>query len=157
MLPSEILRKNISQKYNIDLEKYAWSDEIREKIFSIKLEKDLEESTNTLKDIYFYGFNIGHCGLTSRYIAINFDTAKLYYGKAKLLIGTDNAPNGEHAWTIINNYLVDTSLMISVPIDKIHELGYIPEKEIAYDSARILSEFDIYEHEFKKNNHIKQK
>ena len=150
MLPSEILRKKISQKYNIDLEKYAWSNEIREKIFSIKLDKDLEESTNTLKDIYFYGFNIGHCGLTSRYVAINFDTAKLYYGKAKLLIGTDNAPNGEHAWTIINNYLVDTSLMISVPIDDIYKLGYIPEKEIAYDSARILSEFDIYENEFSK-------
>lgn len=156
MLPSEILRKKISQKYNIDLEKYAWSDEIREKVFSIKLDKNLEESTNTLKDIYFYGFNIGHCGLTSRYIAINFDSAKLYYGKAKLLIGTDNAPNGEHAWTIINNHLIDTSLMISVPIDKIHELGYIPEKEIAYDSARMLSEFDIYEHEL-KNNHSKQK
>ena len=41
--------------------------------------------------------------------------------------------------------------MISIPINKINELGYITESEIAPLSARVLSEYDTYEIEFKRN------
>ena len=37
--------------------------------------------------------------------------------------------------------------MISFPEEKRVELGYITEKEIAPQSARILSEYDTYESE----------
>lgn len=156
MLPSDILRREISKKYNINLEQYVWTEEFKKKIFEINLDKNLEESADNLKDIFQQGFNIGHCGLTSRYIAIQFETAKLYYGEAKLLKGTINSPNGEHAWTTINNYLIDTTLMINIPLSQIQELGYIPKKEIAYDSAKVLSEYDTYEQEF-SNKNSKQK
>ena len=148
MLPSEKLRQNISKKYNINLDEYKWSNSLIKIIFSIHLDPYLETKTKTLEEIYKYGFNIGHCGLTSRYLAIKFPTAKLQYGTCKLLIGTKNAPNGEHSWIIINNHLIDSTLMISIPIDKITKLGYLPLKEIAPDSARILSEYDLYEHEY---------
>lgn len=156
MLPSEKLRQLISKRYNINLEQYAWPEELKNKILSISLDKELETNASTLEEIYNEGFNIGHCGLTSRYIALNFKEANLFYGKTKLLIDTPSAPNGEHAWTIINNYLIDTTLMIIIPINKLKELGYIPEKEIAYDSARLLSEYDRYDNEYTKNNQRKK-
>jgi hypothetical protein len=150
MLPSEELRRNISQLYNINLEQYKWSEDLKQTIFSIKLDKDLESNADCLEEIYINGFNIGHCGLTSRYIARKFNEATLYYGKSILLIGTESAPNGEHAWTTINNFLIDSTLMIAIPKTEAIKLGYITEKEIAYDSARMLSEFDRYDNDFNK-------
>ena len=126
-------------------------------ILSIKLDEDLETNAETLEEIYTLGYNIGHCGLTSRYIAKQFNEAKLFYGKAKLLVGTKSAPNGEHAWTTINNFLIDTTLMLCIPITEIIKLGYITEKEIAHDSARMLSEFDRYDNDFVTNNQIKRR
>lgn len=156
MLPSEELRKEISQLYNINLEKFAWSEELKKQILSIKLDEDLETNAETLEEIYTLGYNIGHCGLTSRYIAKQFNKAKFFYGKAKLLVGTKSAPNGEHAWTTINNFLIDTTLMLCIPITEIIKLGYITEKEIAHDSARMLSEYDRYDNDFENNYHKKK-
>ena len=147
MLPSDILRREISKKYNINLEQYVWTEEFKKKIFEINLDKNLEESANNLNDIFQQGFNIGHCGLTSRYTVRNFDNARLYYGKANLLSGTPSSPNGEHSWSTLEGYLIDSTLMISFPEEKRVELGYITEKEIAPQSARILSEYDTYESE----------
>ena len=78
MLPSELLRKEIEEKYNVDLEQYTWPEQFRNLVFSILLDENLEENARTLKEIYEKGFNIGHCGLTSRYISRKFDEAKMY-------------------------------------------------------------------------------
>ena len=156
MLPSELLRLEISKKYNINLEQYKWTPEILTNIFSIKLDKELEAHASTLEEIYEYGFNIGHCGLTSRYIVRNHPQATLHYGKSQLLIGTNSSPQGEHAWITIGNFLIDTTLMICVPINMSQSLGYIPEKQIAPESAIILSEYDTYENEFHILQKIKQ-
>ena len=150
MLPSEKLRKEIEITYNTNLEQYAWPKELKEQILSTKLDDTNETNASTLKEIYEKGFNIGHCGLTSRYVCRQFDNAALFYGTANLLVGTPSSPNGEHAWTLLNDYLIDTTLMISVPVEKARELGYAPKKEIAHLGARILSEFDTYESEYKK-------
>lgn len=151
MLPSEELRNEIEKIYGINLNQYAWSKELKQEIFSTELDPYIETNASTLKEIFEHGFNIGHCGLTSRYVCRKFENATLFYGQAKLLVGTDSSPNGEHAWTILNNHLIDTTLMISIPINKINELGYITESEIAPLSARVLSEYDTYEIEFKRN------
>ena len=89
-------------------------------------------------------------------MARQFKSATLFYGKAILLEGTPSSPNGEHAWTTLNDYLIDSTLMICIPITEALKLGYIPEKEIAYESARILSEFDRYDNEFQKENQRKK-
>ena len=148
MLPSEELRQLISTKYNIDLEQFAWTDKFKEQIFSIALDKALETHASTLEEIFIKGFNIGHCGLTSRYIARNYDKATLYYGTSTIIKGTKNSPNGEHAWTTLDGYLIDSTLMISIPIELSHKLGYMPESQIAHASARMLSEYDVYDHEY---------
>lgn len=152
MLPSEELRQTISAKYNIDLEQFAWPTKLKEQILSIVLDKALETHASTLEEIFQKGFNIGHCGLTSRYVARKYDKATLYYGNASLLKGTKNSPNGEHAWTTLDGYLIDSTLMIAIPLELIHELGYTPESQIAHSSARMLSEYDVYDHEFNEEN-----
>ena len=106
MLPSEKLREEIEKEYNINLKQYTWSEELKKEIFSTELDTTLETHAKTLKEIYEHGYNIGHCGLTSRYISRQIKDANLYYGKAKLLIGTKSSPNGEHAWTVLNNHLI---------------------------------------------------
>lgn len=40
--------------------------------------------------------------------------------------------------------------MISVPIEQAVSLGYITEKEISASSARMLSEYELFEHDFKQ-------
>lgn len=156
MLPSELLRMEISQKYNIELEQYKWSEEFLMSVFSIELDKSLESYASRLEEIYINGFNIGYCGLTSRYIARKFSQAKLYYGKAKLLVGTKLSPNGEHAWLVIDNFLIDTTLMICVPLSMVEFLGYVPVKQIAPESARMLSENEIYDYEFRKQKKLEK-
>lgn len=148
MLPSEKLRLLISKLYGIDLEKYAWPEELRNVIFSLELDKTLETNATHLGEIYQYGFNIGHCGLTSRYLVRAIKNAKLHYGIANILKGTKASLDGNHAWTIINNVLVDTTLMICIPIDKMAELGYVTERIISDDSAKMLSEYDLYDNDF---------
>lgn len=157
MLPSEKLRRDISSKYNIDLEKYAWPEQFKEMVFSIRLDEYLEENAKTLGEIYVKGFNIGHCGLTSRYIARKFEEANMYCGKANLLVGTKSSPNGEHAWTTIEGFLVDTTLMLLIPVSEAMKIGYVPEKKLAYHSARMLSEYDVYDTEYEKENKEKIK
>lgn len=150
MLPSELMREEISKKYNVDLEKYAWPEQFKEMILSIKLDEDYETSAKILREIYEHGFNIGHCGLTSRYIARRFEEATLYYGKANLLVGTKSSKNGEHAWTTIDGFLIDSTLMLLIPMSEAVNLGYISEKKIEYKSARMLSEYDVYDIEYEK-------
>ena len=148
MLPSEELRNELAELYKINLNQYAWSEDFKQLIISTPLDKTLEKKADNLEEIYKPGFNIGNCGLTSRYIARHFDEAELYYGKATILIGTKNCKDGNHAWTVINNYLIDSTLMLCIPINEIKQLGYIPEKQIEHNCARILSEFNIFDNEF---------
>lgn len=157
MLPSELLRKEIEEKYNVDLEQYTWTEQFRNLVFSILLDENLEENARTLKEIYEKGFNIGHCGLTSRYISRKFDEAKMYYGRAKLLEGTKDSPNGEHSWTIIEDFVVDSTLMLLIPVSEAVKLGYLAEKKLAYTSARMLSEYEVYDNEYNKEKQKQKK
>lgn len=156
MLPAEKLRLLIEKHYNINLSKYAWNDELKNNIFSIPLDKTLEEKANTLKDVYLHGFNIGHCGLTSRYVIQKYNDASLNYGICKLLIGTKSALNGSHAWVEYNGYLIDTTLMLCIPLDDKEKLGYETTKVIDKDSATMLSEYELYDHDFYDLEHNTQ-
>ena len=149
MLPSEKLRQLISKVYKIDLEKYAWPQDLQAAIFTTPLDKDLETNASTLREIYEHGFNIGHCGLTSRYVCRKFNNANLHYGISSLLIGTKNSPNGEHAWTTINDILIDTTLMICLPLSKAIEYGYKIERTISREGAVLLSEYDLFDNDYR--------
>ncbi len=156
MLPSEELRNNISQIMNVDLNRYAWNEEFKNFIFSFKLDKDYEDSVKYLEEAFTLGLNIGHCGLTSRYVAMNIPKTDLYYGKFLPLAGTKNSKNGNHAWTVCGEYLIDTTLMIAIKVDEAKKLGYIFERKIDPESARILSEYDTFSNEFTHYNKDKE-
>lgn len=153
MLPAEKLRILIEKLYNIDLEKYARSEELKNEIFAIQLDKILEENANTLEEIYVNGFNIGHCGLTSRYVIRKFNDASLHYGICEMLIGTKSSNNGNHAWVEYNGLLIDTTLMLCIPLDKKNTFGYETKNIIDRDSALLLSEYDIYDNDFYEKKH----
>lgn len=143
MLESELLRKEKGITKNVDLEKYKWEEELKEEIFNIKLDKDYEDKIDTMKEVYEYGINIGCCGLTSRYLAIHYPDAKLHKGTCSLVRETKNSPNGEHAWIERENYFIDTTLMIKIPISEASK--YYESKEILeYRAARSLSEYNLY-------------
>lgn len=148
MLPSEILRDKISKRINVDLSEYAWNDKLKQTIFNIKLCKDLEEKVDSLKEIYEYGLNIGHCGLTARYLMRSFSDLELYYGRFNALIGTKNSIDGNHAWVTTHDYIIDTTLMIILPIETALKIGYVPEKKIAKKSAIVLSEYELFSNEY---------
>ncbi len=154
MIPSERLRLLIEKIYNVDLEKYKWPEELQKVIFETNLDKDYEEYSHTLEDAYVNGFNIGHCGLTARYLARCFEKAAMHIGVLSLLVGTKRSTSGNHAWVELEKFLIDPTLMIIIPISKKEELGYKTKKVLAYDSARTLSEYDTYENEYhhKLNN-----
>ncbi len=65
--------------------------------------------------------------------------------------------NGKHVWTICGDYLIDTTLMIVIKIEDAKELGYVSEKKINPESAKILSEYDTFSNEFSHYNKDKEK
>lgn len=149
MIPSEILRDIVSKRIDIDLNQYAWKENLKNLVLDIKLDDMYEDYVFSMFDVYEYGFNIGHCGLTSRYLVRNIESSDLVYGKFSGLIGTKRAANGGHAWVIKNGFVIDTTLMIMLPIDKAKQIGYEFEKQIARSSAKMLSEYELYSHEYK--------
>ncbi len=154
MLESEELRKQIEEIYEIDLLQYAWNEEEKEDIFSIQLDKDYEDKVNTMKEVYEQGLNIGNCGLTSRYFARHIKNSDMNIGKCKLLRGTLNAPNGEHAWITLDNFVIDTTLMIMIPEEVAEKLGYQKEKTLAKDSAKMLPEYNTYSNTLRKKKSL---
>ncbi len=150
MLPSEKLRKIISEKIGIDLEKHAWSEEFKKMVFEYKLDKDYEKDLDSLKEVFEYGLNIGHAGLTSRYLIRNIPDANLYYGKFPPMTGTKNSPDGNYAWIIYNGCLLDTTLMICLKVNDAYKLGYFKEVRVASESDKLLSEYELFSNEYKQ-------
>lgn len=150
MLESDKLLKQIEKENNIDLSNYKWPEELKEEIYKIKLDRWIEDKISTMEEVYNQGLNIGKCGLTSRYLMINLKDCDMHVGKCNLLIGTAAAPNGEHAWITRNGYVIDTTLMLIMKEEKAESLGYIKEKTLARESAKMLSESETYSREIIK-------
>ena len=52
MVPSEKLRLQISKIYSLDITQYAWEENLKAKLFKIKLDKEIELHADTLQDIF---------------------------------------------------------------------------------------------------------
>ncbi|MDD2376342.1 MAG: hypothetical protein PHD15_02240 [Clostridia bacterium] len=140
---SDNLRIKLSKKYSINLESYVWDDELNDFILNIKL-NFFEELIKTMAEVYKFGFNIGHCGLTSRYFALAFPKAKIAYGTLPILKGTKNSETGNHAWVINNDFILDTTLRLIIPENIATSIGYTTEKILDHVSARMFSEYELY-------------
>lgn len=151
MLESELLRQEISLKFNINLEKYKWSKELAERIFNIEFDWRDEDKVSKMLEVYENGLNIGACGRTARYLAIEFPDAELHIGICDLLVGTKNAEFGNHAWITIEDKIIDSTLMIQAPIKEL-ERYYHTNKVLDYNSARVIPEYCTYSDELKSKS-----
>lgn len=149
MMPSEILREIVSKRINIDLNQYAWSEDLKNFVLGIELDDMYEDFVFNMSDVYEHGFNIGHCGLTSRYLVRNIEDSDLIRGIFPGLIGTKRSEKGGHAWVMKKGFVIDTTLMIMLPINKAKEIGYQFERQVARSSAKILSEYELFSHEYR--------
>jgi len=140
---SDNLRIILSRKFSFDLEEYVWNDNLNDYLMKIKLGTD-EELVHTMAEVYEFGYNIGFCGLTSRYFAIALPKAQLAYGNLPLLKGTKKSPEGNHAWIINDEFVIDPTLRLIIPEYIATKIGYTIQKILAYDSARMLSEYELY-------------
>ncbi|MDF2865607.1 MAG: hypothetical protein K0R72_416 [Clostridia bacterium] len=148
---SDDLRIKLSKKFSFDLEHYVWNDELNDYLMNIKLSNN-EDLVQTMRQVYEFGYNIGHCGLTSRYFAIALKKAELAYGTLPILIGTKGSKNGNHAWIINEGYVIDSTLRLMIPEEIAPSLGYVTEKILAYDSARMLSEYELFSRSASERN-----
>lgn len=141
MIPSKKLRRLISKKNKIQLEDFSWEKELEKKVFKILFE-DM-----TLKDIFENGYNIGNCLLTSYYIFPIFNNASICSGKVAILKGTKNSINGDHVWIENDEYIIDTTLMIKIPLNFIYSKYYKKEYTISptFSSADLNYDTEIYE------------
>lgn len=146
---NDVTREVDEFSYYINLDDYVWDDEFKSFVFNIKLNTDIEESVSTMKEVYDEGLNVGHCGLTSRYLAINDFEVELPFknSKCNLLKGTAGSDYGNHCWCFKGDYIIDTTLMIRIPGDIAIKLGYSWDGILYHDSSRVLSENDTYSRE----------
>lgn len=146
--PSEVLRQLVAIYEDLPLEEYAWDEDLKKEIFSIPTDIYIEEHVSNLGEAYKNGYNIGHCGTTSRYLSIHFPEALVHYGKTDLLIGTKNSSNGSHAWIEMNNFVLDPTLMIKFPVNYKELFKYQTSKVLAKLPSLILSEYDTFDLEY---------
>lgn len=128
MIPSKSLRKIISKKYKVKLDCYSWNKDFEKTVFNIDFFDGHRKTT--LKEIFKNGFNIGNCLLTSHYVSILFPESSICTGKVGILKGTKNSENGDHVWIEAEDYIIDTTLMITIPKKDVYATFYLKEYTI---------------------------
>lgn len=147
MIPSKRLRLIISKNHKLKLEKYSWSKELQDKIFSIKF-TDVRKKLS-LKTVFKNGYNIGKCLLTSYYVSTIFDDSLICTGKVEILKGTKNSPNGDHVWIETEESIIDTTLMIILSKKSKYAKLYTKEADIKpiFSHEDLNYQNEIYEHQ----------
>lgn len=145
-----ILNKNIGkrlQKYIKEGTAESFDSELIDKIKNTNV-----FAVGNFYTIFEMGLNIGNCGLTARYLSFLFeDFILVQSGTCDLLKGTEGAPNGEHAWLVVGEFLYDTTLMLKIAKDVAYSsLGYIPDVEITSKELKKINSYNL-EKEFAKN------
>ena len=90
------------------------------------------ENFSSLYEYLVRGEHIGNCGQTARLFYLlynNNPTIKLNdRAKALPLVGTKNSENGGHVWLEVatngGDYILDSSLLLAIPVELKKELGY---------------------------------
>lgn len=145
MIPSKYLRLIISRNHKIKLEDYSWSKEFENRIYKIKFKDGYK--TLSLKTIFKDGYNIGNCLLTAYYVATIFERPLICTGKVEILKGTKNSPSGDHVWIEVDDMIIDTTLMVSIPLDSKYAKYYEKYQSITphFTFEDLSYQEDIYE------------
>ena len=136
MIPSEKLRKIISKMRKVNLEDFKWDESLKKSVFKLKYLNVNKEIG--LREVFKNGYNIGNCTITAYCVSKLFDRSSICTGKVEILKGTKNSENGEHVWVETYDFIIDTTLMIKVPLDSIIAQYYHKEDTI----TPLFSPFD---------------
>ena len=128
MIPSKKLRKIISKRFKLNMERFAWNKEFEKKIFDIDFIDGNKKTT--LKEIFKNGYNIGNCLLTAHYVSTIIPNSSICTGKVEILKGTKNSKNGDHVWIETEDYIIDTTLMIILSRNDLYTKFYIKDYTI---------------------------
>lgn len=102
----------------------------------------------SMYDFFANGLNSGHCGFTSILLSLLFDDCSIVFGENIYINGTENSPNGEHAWIKVNNKIYDTSLGL---IFDGNGLGYDERFALSKNDLNSIYEYAMMKELFKKN------
>jgi hypothetical protein len=139
MYYSDLLRGKISKRYSLNIEKYVWTNEFNKTVMNIEFNSSQKGLLRNMSDVYGYGFNIGYAGLTSKYYALNNPEAQLIRGYLPILKGTMYSINGLNIWIVENDYIIDFTLRIKVPISEADKIGYKKSIQIQDDKELFKS------------------
>lgn len=139
MLPSEILRYNISKELGYDLTRFAWRRDLRKEILETNLDLDLETYFSTLEDIFSQGLNVNNNILTCKYLSRCLPDAQVCIGFFIPVAGHGCSGRGEHAWLIMDDYVIDPTLMVEIPVEIAKCIGYDFRFILNKQSSTIIS------------------
>lgn len=142
MLPSENLRYIISKEINYDLTRFAWGRNLKQEVLKTQLVSN--ESFENLRDVFTEGLNIGKNILTCKYISSQLPDAEVWIGYFYPLAGYGCSGRGEHAWLVMDGYLIDPTLMIEVPVEISKCIGYDFTFKLNKQSSAIISPDECY-------------
>ena len=153
MIPSKKLRLIISRNHKIKLEYYSWSKEFENKVYKIKFIDGYKKLS--LKTIFKDGYNIGNCLLTAYYVSTIFDNSLICTGKVEILKGTKNSPSGDHVWIEVDDFIIDTTLMILLPKESDYAKYYDRYQSITphFTFEDLSYQGDIYQKEHSAINY----
>lgn len=108
-------------KTGIEINKVSgFSNDLWEKIKSQNM-RDIDSFTTIFKE----GINIGGCTKVSEQLSYSFPYCYLCGGILGILKGTRNCPDGRHSWILVDNKIIDTTLMLIIDEDYAKNFGYI--------------------------------
>ncbi len=88
---------------------------------------------DNFETVFKDGANIGYCTVAAKQLSYSFPNCYLCGGILPILKGTTNCPDGSHTWILVNNKIIDTTLMLIIDEDYASKLGYIEENR--YDPS----------------------
>lgn len=144
VLPSEILRYNISKEIGYDLTRFAWRRDLRKEILETNLDLDLETYFSTMEDIFEQGLNVTSNILTCKYISRCLPDAQVCIGFFIPVAGYGCSTRGEHAWLIMDDYVIDPTLMVEIPIEIAKCIGYDFKFMLNKQSSTVISPGECY-------------
>ncbi len=98
-----------------------------------KINKQNIRGIDNFETVFKEGANIGYCTVAAKQLSYSFSNCYLCGGVLPILKGTRNCPDGSHTWILVNNKIIDTTLMLIISEDYANKLGYIEENR--YDPS----------------------
>ena len=90
-----------------------------------KIQNQNIRNIDSFESVFRDGANKGYCTVASKQLSYSLTNCFIAGGLLPILIGTDNCQDGSHTWIIVDNYIIDTSLMLIIEEEYAKCIGYL--------------------------------